>query len=346
MARLSERASYNCIDLTGYLHYPNDVVEQIIIAMEEGCTRNQVNQALHRGSRQEIIRELMDIRAVPDVGFFTQKLSEAIKNTDGKDIRETIKSLELLLPDDKTHGWSTVKSHISLQEIQKHAEEEPEITLLFLHFLAADRLISSREAADYSVEFNSVISSFFIGGAGNEGICLPEPDYMELLSLYYAVSGTEPGHAVEACGRTAAALRFSPRRTYHFMLETAAMAVMAQKGVTAGCAFLENNKLPARYEIRQIGLQKKIHATLLQDPPFLLDACTAICRRPENLSESLFIKCPDRIMVLACQIFAEAVTHTPGIWKDISIPRETQQYINEIMSYCRKEVTENVRNYK
>lgn len=346
-ARLCERASYNCVDLTGYLHYPNDIVEQILFSMEEGCTRNQIDKALRRGTRQEIIHELMSMRTKPDVGSFTQKLSELIKNTPGKDIREDIKSLELLLPDDKVHGWSSASSRITLHEIQKHTEEEPEITALFLYFLAADRLVSSKTAVDYNKELDIVINSFFTGGAvdENEGIP-PRTDYMELLSLYYAVSGTEPEHAVKACGRTAAALGFSPRRTYHLMLETASMILMFQKGITAGCSFLRNNKLPARYEISQIGLQKKIHAAFCPEPPFLLETCTAICHHPEKLSEVLFSEHPDRILILACQIFAEAIAYTEGIWKDITIPMGTQQYINEILSYCREEVTKNVWNYK
>lgn len=346
-AKLCERASYNCIDLTGYLHYPNDIVEQILFSMEEGCTRNQVDKALRKGGRQETIHELMSMRAIPDVSSFTKKLSEPIRNVSGKDVREDIKSLELLLPDDKTRGWSSVSSHMTLQAIQKHTEEEPEITVLFLYFLAADRLVSSK-MADYNRELNVVINSFFTGGAGeeNKGIRTPGPDYMELLSMYYAASGAGPERAVEACGRTAAALGFSPRRTYHFMLETASLVLMVQKGTTAGCSFLRNHRLPARYGISQVGFPKKIHATLCPEPPFLLETCTAICRHPEKLSEVLFSRQPDRSLVLACQIFAEAVAHTEGIWKDITIPRETQQYVREILSYCRKEVTKNVWDNK
>lgn len=344
--KLSERASYNCIDLTGYFHYPSDVVEQILIAMEEGCTRTQINQVLHKSDRREIISELINIQMVPDVNSFTQKLSESLKSVYRIDIRENIKSLELLIPDDKAHGWSSIKSHITLQEIQKHAEEEPEITILFLHFLVADCLISDTRIVEYSGELNRIIDTFVIDGIKKENACLLSSSCMELLAFYYAVSGTTPGHAIESCGRTAAALGFSPRRTYHFMLETAALLVMVQMGITAGCTFLENNKLPARYEIRQIGIRRKLHAVLYQEPPFLLETCTVICRHPESLSETLFSKNPDRITVLACQIFAEAVMHTQGLWKDITISKEVQQYVKEILSYCRKEVTKNAQNYK
>lgn len=296
-AKLCERASYNCIDLTGYLHYPYDIVEQILFSMEENCTRNQIDKALRKDGRQKIIHELMNMRIIPDIDFFTQKLSEPLKNTSGKDIREDIKSLVLLLPDDRAHGWSSVSSRMTLQAIQNHTEVEPEITLLFLYFLAGDRLVSNKAVADYNEELNFVINSFFTSGAGDKNKSItPGPDDVELFSLYYAASGTEPEHSVEVCGRTAAALGLSPRRTYHFMLETASMILMMQKGITAGCSYLKNNRLPARYEISQVGLQKKIHADLCPEPPLLLETCTAICHHPEKLSETLFLRHPDHIM--------------------------------------------------
>lgn len=345
--KLCERASYNCVNLTGYLHYPNDIVEQILIAMEEGCTRNQVDKALRKNNRQEILHELVAMRTIPDIDSFTQKLLEPIRNISGKDIREDIKSLELLLPDDKVHGWSSTSSHMTLQAIQKHAEVEPEITSLFLCFLAADRLIADKITADYHGELNVVTDVLFTGEAGDKNQKIPlRPDDVELLALYYAAAGTEPEHAVKVCGRTAAALGCSPRRTYHLMLETASMILMLQKGIIAGCSYLRSNKLPPRYEISQVGLRKKIHAALCPDPPFLLETCAAVCRHPEKLSETLFLENPDRILILACQIFAEAVAHTEGIWKDIMIPRETKQYLNELLSYCQEEVIKNVWNHK
>lgn len=345
-SRLNERASYNCIDLSGYLNYPGDVAEHILIAMEGGCTRHQINKALDGSSRREVIDGLIAIRTVPDVESFMKTLTRPLKNVCGSDIRENIKSLGLLLPDEKAHGWCSVKSHVTLQLIQRQAEEEPEITSLFLCFLVADWLIADKGTFNYAKELHGVIESFFDDGTETEHLCIPVADYMEVLAFYYAVSGINPGNAVELCGRTAATLGFPPRRTYHFMLETAALIMMRQKGITAGMSFLKKNHLPAQYEISQVGIRKKLHATLCQEPPLLLETCSDICRRQKNMPEVLFSNKPDRILVLACQIFMEAVTHTPGIWRNIAVSRETQQYISEILSYCNKEVIKNVWNFK
>lgn len=345
-ARLSERASYNCIDLTGYFHYPTNVMEKILIAMEEGCTRHQIDTALQKSGRREIINELSNIRTFPDVESFTKRISEPLKKMRGMDIREDIKLLDFILPEDKPHDWSSSKSHITLQTIESHMEEEdPEITIQFLHFLVADRLIAGKKI-DYRREMNSVMGSFFTDSTPeNETLCLPDIKQMELLAMYYAVSGMRAEEAVNICGRTAAALGFLPRQTYHMMLETATLILMSQGGITAGCAYLEQNKLPARYEIMHVGYQKKLHAVLCQEPPLLLEVCTTICRRAGKLSEVLFSRNPERVTILACQIFAETVSHTAGVWSDITVPKDTKQYMNEILSYFRKEVVKNVRNY-
>lgn len=346
-AKLSERASYNCIDLTGYFHYPADVVEKILIAMEEGCTSHQIDTALHKRNHKEVISELTNIRTIPDVDCFTEKLSGSIRKMRGMDIRESIKLLELILPEDKTHGWSSSKSCITLQAIERHMEEkELEVTIQFLHFLVADYLITERNM-NYGGVLNNVVDFFFLGrGPENERTYLPDLKQMELLAMYYAFSGAEALEAVNICGKTAASLGFLPRQTYHVMLETAALILMNQEGITAGCAFLEKNKLPARYEFVQIGIRKKPYAVLCQETPLLLETCVAICRQAGKLSEALFSESLEHTTVLACQIFAEAVSRTTGIWNDIIVPADTKQYMNELLSYCRKEVTKNIGNFK
>lgn len=346
-ARLSERASYNCIDLTGYFHYPTDVMEKILIAMEEGCTRHQIDTVLQESGRREIINELTNIRSVPDVEYFTKRISKLLKKSCGLDIRENIKLLEFILPEDNPHGWSTSKSHITLQTIERHLEEEElEVSIQFLHFLVADRLIA-RGKIDYFKELNSIAGSFFTDSRfENKTLCLPNIKQMELLAMYYAVSGMRAEEAVNLCGKTAAAIGFLPRQTYHMMLETATLILMNQVGITAGYTYLVQNKLPARYEIMQIGFQKKPHAVLCQEPPLLLEVCTPICCHAGRLSEALFSMNPEHATILACQIFAETVSHTAGIWSDITVPKDKKQYMDEVLSYFRKEVVENVRNYK
>lgn len=344
---LSVRASYNCIDLTGYFHYPADMVEKILIAMEEGCTRHQIDMALHKNGHKEIMNELINIQTVPDVDSFVKKLSGSIKKSSGMDIRENIKLLELILPKDKPHGWSTQNSHITLHTIEKYMrEEEPEITIQFLHFLAADCLIAGK-ITDYRTELRCMVNSFFTGSSlENEKLYLPNFRQMELIALYYAVSGMEAEEALSICGKTAAALGFLPRQTYHVMLETATLFLMYQEGITSGCAFFEKNKLPVKYEIMRIGLWKKLHAILCQEDPLLLEECIAICRRAGKLSEALFSGSHEHTTILACQLFTEAVSRTAGIWSDITVPKDMQQYLNELLSYCRKEAVKNVWNHK
>lgn len=343
-SQLNERAAYNCVDLTGYLHYPKKILTEILYAMENGCSKRQVDLVLKKYKGEDAVLALRNIAGTPDVEFYTEILAGAPHSPVKDALRDEIKILELLLPvSSMTHTWGVANSGFTLQFIQNYIDKaELDISNQIIHLVAADRYSRNNQRFTFKKEIQDAWAEVYGDIQTEDKNILPNSEDMEMLAHFFAICNVKSQSPVSICGHAAKDLGFSPRQTYRFMLETASFMMAIRNGIAAGNIFLQKNILLSRYEFTESGIiRKKLHASLCQEPRLLIEKIIQIYKNGEKKAlDELMLNKPGRNQLLVYQMFSEAIYDSSGILKTLEIPLETQRYASEILSFFRKESTE------
>lgn len=301
---LMERAAYNSIDISEYQIYPEDMIRQILYALENGCSRKQIANALQKNSRASLPKAIKAMIGVPDTKSYLEKLV-ANKKYQTMDLKEDIKALILLLPSDEhAHKWKSQLSGFTKEVLEAYVKEtEPIVSRLFLYLLAVDLWIEIQVAGRY-MECVTHVRQAMMGNRNESEINQPSFEEAEVIADYIAVFGLDVKTAVFLCGRMACELQYTPRQVYRLMYAAALIAEAGKNGIAASVKFVNMNKIPAIYKITETGIfRKKMYASICKEESLTTDWSLLNCQKgKEQALTKLYHGLPNRNQILIQQI--------------------------------------------
>lgn len=335
--RLCERAAINRIDMCGYLNYHPAVMREILIALELGCTKRQIQSAMEVAGPKYFRKSVQNYIGVPDYDSYIDILSDA--TTEQKalpDVRNEMKKWDLLLPSDKVYGWCSKKKGMTIKAVQAYLDaNEPEFGELFPYFLAADHFIASNKKISFLLCLKEAVE--MIGIKYDDKLLSPALDVSEALAVYLAAAGKSKHETMLLCGEILREFRLEPREAYQCLLDSVAFSNTALNGGAAGAVLLAQKSMPIKYRIIETGIFKKLYLAEPISPsiPLIYPIAQAMRKSPGQEFEALYMLAAGRKSVIVQQAILKAGVYSETIDSFLTLDKPKEQYVKELLAfYC------------
>ena len=328
--RLTERASLNGIDISMYKGLPPEMTERVLSAIERACPKDQLDELAYNAEK---LRKFVDSYVLfNDPTPFRKTFKKILSGHEHPpDLRPSIMSWDLILPEDGYLGWSSESISFGTDKLRDYVEKhDPEMGRNVIYFIMAEKLLQDPDA-DPALAVDNIYRKLFGTAAPPFSVGCGE-----MTACYLIFSGLPYEESFNIAADILMTLCETPNMAYKCLLEAAAFAVTVSDGIMAGMTCYEENRCRIRYITGEEGLFiKKPTAIPADDKRRLIADVSESLKRPGTSFTKLLESGAGHDSIVMWHVM-RGLRRFNDFEQGIVPDREKLQYSMEVQKYLKE----------